>query len=113
MKLIFCFLTILAIGLAEINESATTVLESVTTSTTPSTELSGSTVTSIANTTIEGNETAITTTPLPKDDFNATKEVKKPQPKSRGHLNTSDYTCECDTTVSFSEKFPHFKHKTL
>lgn len=95
---IFCFLIFLCY--IEGDEITTTVEPPTTipSNASSSTESLSSLITT--ESTLQANTTLATTTSLPKDDVNGTKEVKKDVLKDRGYLNTSDYHCECDVTVS-------------
>jgi hypothetical protein len=59
----------------------------------------------LSSTTILSTSTVpVTTTPVPSSTpqgENSTKETEKTVVKNRGFLNTSDYNCHCDVTVSF------------
>jgi hypothetical protein len=58
----------------------------------------------LSSTTILSTSTVpVTTTPVPSSTpqgENGTKETEKTVVKNRGFLNTSDYNCHCDVTVS-------------
>lgn len=99
---IYCFLLLATFTIQQNNESTTveplTTMITLNASTTESSASNSTLSTTIASN-LENNVTQATTTPVPKEDFNATKEIKKTVLKNRGHLNTSDYNCECDLMV--------------